>query len=437
MGAPQTYRHALLGKFLAAAMLGALGSIVAPGYAVSRDLPPQTKIRLTIVQWIPTKGVYEQWSALGGEYQISEQGTVALPMIGTVPVGDLDNSGLAAEIAKRLRDQVGLVDTPAATVEIVEYPPVYVVGDVSKPGEYKFRPGLTVLQALATSGGAAREANQLSGSQEVANLLGELRATEDSMLRTAARIARLEAEMSGAKEIRFPQPARNSDPVLTAIYDQENRIFSARANMLEREAKSLSGLRELLNEEIKVLEEKIKSTDEDIKSGEEQVRSTKALIEKGAIVPSRLYEVERVLRGYHGDRLDLVTSVMRARQNISQATRDLEGIYDKRQSEVASELQTERAALVQLELKQETKQKLLQETLTTSTGSLSPGQKPLLAFTVIRRDDGKSRELEVSETTALEPGDVVKVTQRLPEDFSPPGAETSAAVRREQASKFK
>ena len=36
---------------------------------------------------------------------------------------------------------------------VVEYRPIYVNGDVSKPGEHPFRPQMTVRQAVALSGG--------------------------------------------------------------------------------------------------------------------------------------------------------------------------------------------------------------------------------------------------------------------------------------------
>ena len=37
---------------------------------------------------------------------------------------------------------------PETSVQIVEYRPVYILGDVERPGEYPYRPGLTALQAL-------------------------------------------------------------------------------------------------------------------------------------------------------------------------------------------------------------------------------------------------------------------------------------------------
>ena len=146
-----------LGALLMAGCV-AVASFCLPGSAAAADvrLSPQTKVRLTVVQWMPMKGQYERWEALGGEFIVSDAGTLSLPVIGSVPVGTLDNAGLAAEISKRLQAKTGMVAAPDTTVEVVEYPPIYVVGDVNTPGQYKFREGLTVLQALALSGGEIR-----------------------------------------------------------------------------------------------------------------------------------------------------------------------------------------------------------------------------------------------------------------------------------------
>ncbi|MGO7565797.1 exopolysaccharide biosynthesis protein, partial [Rhizobium johnstonii] len=64
--------------------------------------------------------------------------------------------------------------------------------------------------------------------------------------------------------------------------------------------------------------------------------------------------------------LDLVTAIMRARQAISETTRNLEGLYDTRRSEVASQLQSEQASLYQLKLKREMTQKLLLDDLASA-----------------------------------------------------------------------
>jgi polysaccharide export outer membrane protein len=393
----------------------ALGVVVAPGAADSAPLPPHTKIKLTVVQWMPTKGVYEQWGSLGGEFTVSDAGALSMPVLGNVPVGDLDNTGLAAEIAKRLKEKIGLVDAPMAAVEILDYSPVYVVGDVTHPGEYKFNTGLTVLQAFAMSGGELRPTTTIQSSTDVTKLLGDLKELDDSIIRSSTKIERLQAEMAGAKTLEFAKPPGGEDQFTAAIYNQEQVIFAARANLLDRRSKSLVELRDLLTEEIHVLDEKTKSMDANIASIQQQVDSTAMLVAKGAVVATRQGEVERVLRSYQDDKLDITTAVMRARQSISQTTRDLQGLYDERQTQVASELQSERALLVQLKVKRETSQKLMLANLSTLASSPRQGEKTTLTFTIVRRDNGNMTEIPASETTGLLPADVIKVARQAPD----------------------
>ncbi len=397
-----------LGRLLT---LLALGTAMFAGGAAGASLPPHTKIRLSVVQWMPTKGVYEQWGSIGGDLTISDSGTVSVPVLGSVSVGDLDDDGLATEIARRLKEKIGLVDAPATTVQILEYPPIYVVGDVSKPGEYKFTPGLTVLQAVALGGGEFRSATALDGASEVTRLVGALKELDDSITRSNAKIARLEVEMAGEKTADLPQQADKADSFAAAIYSQEQVIFEARTNAIDRKAKSLVELRDLLNEEIHVLDQKTASTDANIKSIQQQVDSTAMLVAKGAVVATRQGEVERALRGYQDDRLDITTAIMRARQSISQTTRDLQALYDERKTEVASELQAERAALVQLKVKRETSQKLVMDSLSSLGGAARQAEKPPLTFVIVRRESGAVDEISASDSTILLPGDVVKVTQ--------------------------
>ncbi|MBY5556633.1 exopolysaccharide biosynthesis protein [Rhizobium leguminosarum] len=386
-----------------------LAGAVPPALADDTAFAPQTKIRLTIVQWMQSKGQYERWDALGGEYTVSDEGAVFLPFLGSVSVGNRDNTSLTNEIAKRLQEKIGLVQPPAVTIEILEYPPIYVVGDVTTPGQYKFRSGLTVLQSLAMSGGPFR-ATSLQQSQTI-KLAGELREIDHSLLRSTAKLARLQAEMTGAKEIIFDQTLGVNQQYAAGIYNEERVIFQARANALDRQSKALTELRDLLNSEVGMLGEKVQGSEDNIRSIEDQLTSVKTLVSKGLTVSSRQLDLERLLTTYRSDRLDLVTAIMRGRQAISETTRNLEGLYDTRRSEVASELQSEQASLDQLKLKREMTQKLLLDDLATGGSSNITDEALPLTFTVSRRSEGQIRQFQASETTALIPGDVVRVVR--------------------------
>ncbi|NKK68893.1 exopolysaccharide biosynthesis protein [Rhizobium leguminosarum bv. viciae] len=386
-----------------------LAGTVLPALADDTPFAPQTKIRLTIVQWMQSKGQYERWDALGGEYTVSDDGAVFLPFLGSLSVGNRDNASLTTEIAKRLQEKIGLVQPPAVTIEILEYPPIYVVGDVTTPGVYKFRSGLTVLQSLAMSGGPFRATSQQQ-SQTI-KLAGELRDIDHSLLRSTAKLARLKAEMTGATEITFDQTLGVDQPYAAGIYNEERVIFQARANALERQSKALTELRDLLNSEVGMLGEKVQGSEDNIKSIEEQLTSVKTLVSKGLTLSSRQLDLERLLTTYRSDRLDLVTAIMRGRQAISETTRNLEGLYDTRRSEVASELQSEQASLDQFKLKREMTQKLLLDDLAAGGGSTTTDEALPLTFTVSRRSKGQIRQFQASETTALIPGDVVRVVR--------------------------
>ncbi|MGR4844132.1 MULTISPECIES: exopolysaccharide biosynthesis protein [Rhizobium] len=424
--APHPYFRATL----AISALVFLAGAVSPALADSAPLAPQTKIRLTVVQWMPSKGQFERWDAIGGEYTVSDAGEVSLPFLGPQPVG-LDNTSLTNEIAKRLQAKMGLAQAPAVTIDVLDYPSIYVVGDVTAPGQYKFHSGLSVLQSLAMSGGPLRAAAQQQS--ETIKLAGDLREIDHSLLRSSAKLARLQAEMAGSKEIVFDQPPATDQQYAESIYQEERVIFQARANALDKQSVALVELRNLLTAEIDTLEEKLKGSDDNIQSVEEQLTSVKTLVQKGLTITSRQMDLERLLTTYRSDRLDLVTAIMRGRQAINETTRNLEGLSDTRRSEVASEVQAEKATLDQLKLKRDTTQQLLLEELSNGARANNRGEDLPLTFIVSRRDKGQVNQFQAAETTELVPGDVVRVTRArsadaLSEDAAALPVQTEAHV---------
>lgn len=395
-------------------MVLVIASLLASSASALADtaaLPPQTKVRISIVQWMPTKGAYEKWDALGGEFLVSPSETLTLPVIGTLSVANLDSRALAANIAMRLKTKIGLTETPEATVEIINYPPFYVVGDVAAPGEYKFQTGLTVLQALAIGGGERRVTNGSETALGTTELVGQLREMDNAILRNEIRISRLRAEMIGDRQFSIKLAPQQDKALADGIFKQEQALFKARANVLSRQAKSFSELRVLLGAEIDATEKKILGNDADIASVEKELAAMKSLVERGIALPTRQSDLERTLRSYHADRLDMVTAIMRARQNISEATRNLDGLYDRQLTDVAGDLQMQQAALDQMRLKRETAQRLLLDALSKSDPTLEQPSGSALSYTVIRQSGNTVGHMPADETTLLQPGDVIRVVR--------------------------
>ena len=89
---------------------------------------------------------------LTGQFRVNDRGNVAVPLLGPVRAEGLTTAELEDSIAKILRDKKVLLD-PSVAVEVLRYRPVFILGEVTKPGEYPYQPGMTVLTAVSIAGG--------------------------------------------------------------------------------------------------------------------------------------------------------------------------------------------------------------------------------------------------------------------------------------------
>jgi polysaccharide export outer membrane protein len=89
---------------------------------------------------------------LTGEFRVNDSGNIALPLVGPVHAAGLTSSQLEAAVAAALQ-RGNLVRNPSVAVEIIAYRPIFVLGEVNKPGQYAYQPGMTVVTAAAVAGG--------------------------------------------------------------------------------------------------------------------------------------------------------------------------------------------------------------------------------------------------------------------------------------------
>jgi polysaccharide export outer membrane protein len=89
---------------------------------------------------------------LTGQFAVADSGSVAIPLLGPLHAAGLTTNQFAGEIAAQLRDK-NLIRNPSVSVEVATYRPIFVLGEVNKPGEYPYRPGMTLLSVVALAGG--------------------------------------------------------------------------------------------------------------------------------------------------------------------------------------------------------------------------------------------------------------------------------------------
>jgi len=92
-----------------------------------------------------------------GEFLVNGDGQIVFPLFGNIPARGLTTSDLAASIATRL--QPDYVRDPRVTAEVISFRPVYVLGEVARPGEYPYTDGMTIYALIAKAGGLSYRAN--------------------------------------------------------------------------------------------------------------------------------------------------------------------------------------------------------------------------------------------------------------------------------------
>lgn len=148
---PAAWARATLARLLCPALLAGLAGCASPG----ANLPPLPAVETGVYHLGPgdrvriiTFGEQE----LTGEFRVNDSGSIAVPLLGNVHAGGLTPKQLEGEIAGDLRSSK-LFKNPSVSVEVVGYRPIFVLGEVSKPGEFPYQPGMTVVTAVAVAGG--------------------------------------------------------------------------------------------------------------------------------------------------------------------------------------------------------------------------------------------------------------------------------------------
>ena len=125
-------------------------ALISEAASTSPNLQPGEKIKVTVFGE----------DRLSGEYEIDPGGYVSLPLAGTVKAAGLSKQEFELALTKKFQGEY--LRDPKVTVEVSSFRPFYILGEVTKPGEYPYKGGLSVLSAIALAGGSTYRASSSS-----------------------------------------------------------------------------------------------------------------------------------------------------------------------------------------------------------------------------------------------------------------------------------
>lgn len=399
---------------VAALLLLLTSPLAAAAPGPSYRLGTGDQVRLKVYEWRRAVGDVYAWKALNSDFRVGPDGTLSLPLLGTVPAAGATIEELAETISTRLQKAVGLTTRPEASVEVVEFRPFYILGNVHHPGEYSYRPGMTVLQAVSIAGGSFRidDPGLLLVRRNLLTASGDLRVLVLDYEGLLARRARLQAELDDRAKIAFPRELleHQNEPEVSQAIQQEEAMFAARRGALQSQTASLNRLKDLLNDEVTSLQSKTKEVDQELALLKQEVANTSALVQKGLAAVPREFSLRQTELQTEGRRLDLDTAILRAREEIGKAEQSILELHNKTRDEIMTEM-----AKIEQKLRDDAARIKTGKTIAEQEGdepdlaSILGTQSGPPTYSIIRHGKDGLQKIAATEASDIEPGDTIEV----------------------------
>jgi polysaccharide export outer membrane protein len=346
---------------------------------------------------------------LTGLFPVSADGTIGYPLLGNVNVVDQTVNEIGARIS---RDLASHVANRSVAVAVKEYAPIFVVGDVQKPGKYEYRPGMIVLELFALGGGL-RESNAQRDTSGIQLIAAQQEYEDMSMqlLSQDIRRVRLEAELNDTEfEYKGDEIGLVRDrAALEKIVLSETSLFSLRLSAQQDEKTNLEVQRQNFIQEIDTLEKSNVMRSQQLELLDMDVNASKELVTRGAASESALRERKRELLSMNQQVLESTSFLARAQQNKSEVERRILELKSKRHNDAATELRETSLDIMRLKKKLAFSLQSMAEIGSTARRVSSLEDMIETKFFIVRQVVGTYREMAADEHTQVRAGDVVRV----------------------------
>jgi polysaccharide biosynthesis/export protein len=235
--------------------------------------------------------------------EVGVDGMVSFPLVGEVKAAGRTLKDVRADVRDILTRQpfrrhgsdLGVstysIVPNEVSLQISEYRPVYVSGDVLHPGQVIYRPGLRVRQAVAMTGGFGGKERSES---ELVQLRNKYETAALDFARFTLQADALSAELGlaseRAKQTTFPSV---NPATTTAIVNEEKERSAAREQAFDSKRSFLKSTLDQSEVRIGVLETQVVNEQKGADLDAAEVTTVDALFHKGVVPASRLTDVRR------------------------------------------------------------------------------------------------------------------------------------------------
>jgi len=358
--------------------------------------------------------VYGQ-ETLTGQFRVGPDGSIGYPLLGDVDVGGQTTGEIAKRIGAELEEHVPSGN--AVSVSIQEYAPVFVLGEVEKPGPYPYRPGMIALELLAVGGGLKKPTLTLENNR--LQIISTEQDYIDSQLQRFSlqvRRARLKAEMDRAEDFSFVLPPHDTiqdTDALNRIVEGEKNLFTVRKASLESQDQALQAQRVSYEQEIATLEQAIKLHNDELALLAEDVKAMQTLADQKLTQLTRLREAQRSYSVAQRDTLEQQSYLARARQNLLDIEQRRIELRSSRDDEDAAGIREADFEIARADQKLASLLVTLSEVKKEMTDATDAVATLTTSYAITRQVDGQYQEIAADERTDIKPGDILRASQKI------------------------
>ncbi|GEO18583.1 polysaccharide biosynthesis/export family protein [Microvirga aerophila] len=360
--------------------------------------------------------------------RVDASGEISLPLLGQLKAAGRPLSELRAEVrellpTKSLRRKTSqgidivVVDPEEIALEIAEYRPVFINGDVAKPGEQPYRLGLTVRQVVALSGGydLLRFRADQNPIMQSADLRSDYQNLWTEFAQTQAQVWRVEAELSDRASLLTSEEELRKLPIGHSVISSILRFEAERLNINravhERETMSLRRQIKQTDEQSALVADQMQKTKEGVELAAVELLRAQSLFERGLTPANRLAEERRLMLLTQTQHLQTTERQGQVKKDREELVRKLESFESQRRGELSREMQDSQMKLASVK----TRLQAVDEKLTYAgilKSQLTRGKGALPELIIFRRAKAGPDRIRADEDTEVLPGDTIEVSLR-------------------------
>jgi polysaccharide biosynthesis/export protein len=356
---------------------------------------------------------------------VDMDGSISFLPLGTVVVAGLTPSEAQVKIQALLANKVLHMRTPngqsntvvispeEVVASVAEYRPVYVDGDVSKPGAYPYRLSMTARQAIALAGGYDTVRFRLGDPiVDLADLKSEYATLWTEHAKEQAHAWRLRSELG-----ETPDPVQRllasvplSDSEVAEIIRLETALLSVDRADQQREREFIQRAIKQGSDQMATLSAQQDEEEQGVKADTEELEKDVDLLKKGTVLSQRVTDARRAVLLSSTRKLQTVVQLMQLGKQQDEFRRKLEQLDDRHRIELLAELQGVNAKLNEIRARLQAVEDKIRYIGLLRSQMVAGSGGPEIA--IVRTSANGSLRLLAAEDAEVEPGDVIEVALR-------------------------